>query len=106
MIEIILEGFFTASLFKGGVLGLPSHACWIESRYGRRDLRFISWSCFRRVPLLRSIASRNILVRILDEASGRYSFALISYVIMLKHIHLRIGRKQNAGGNSPPPASD
>ena len=63
----------------------------LKRRYGRRDLHFITCSCYRRLPLLRSIASRNVLVKILGEVRDRHGFALVGYVIMPEHIHLLIG---------------
>jgi putative transposase len=39
---------------------------------------------------LRSIASRNVLVKILGEVRDLYRFALVGYVIMPEHIHLLI----------------
>ncbi len=35
-----------------------------------------------------SVASRNVLVKILGEVRERYGFALVGYVVMPGHIHL------------------
>jgi REP-associated tyrosine transposase len=58
--------------------------------YGRGHLHFITFTCYRRLPLLRSIRARNAFVRILGETRDRYGFSLVGYVVMPEHIHLLI----------------
>ena len=58
--------------------------------YGRGHLHFITFSCYRRMPLLRSVRARNILVQMLGAVRDRYGFFLVGYVVMPKHIHLLI----------------
>ena len=58
--------------------------------YGRGHLHFITFSCYRRVPFLRSIRARNTFVQILSEVRDRYGFSLVGYVVMPDHIHLLI----------------
>ena len=58
--------------------------------YGRGHLHFITFTCYRRLPLLRSIRARNAFVQILDETRERYGFSLVGYVVMPEHIHLLI----------------
>jgi putative transposase len=62
----------------------------LKRRYGQCDLHFITCSCYRRLPLLGSVGSRNMLVKILGEVRDHYEFALLGYVIMPEHIHLLI----------------
>lgn len=62
----------------------------LKRYYGQRHLHFITCSCYRRLPLLRSAKAKNILVRILGEVRDRYGFALTGYVVMPEHIHLLI----------------
>jgi putative transposase len=59
--------------------------------YGRGHLHFITFSCYRRLPLLRSVRARNVFVDILGEVRDRYGFALVGYVVMPEHVHLLIG---------------
>jgi len=59
-------------------------------RYGRGDLHFITYSCYRRLPLLGSVRARNIFVQILDEVRDRYGFRLVGYVVIPEHVHLLI----------------
>src|ERR1700681_887451 len=67
--------------------------------YGRGHLHFITFSCYRRLPLLRSVRARNVFVKILDDVRDRYGFLLVGYVVMPEHIHLLISEPR--GG--PPP---
>ena len=60
-------------------------------RYGRGELHFITFSCYRRLPLLGSARARNTFVLILDEVRDRYGMALVGYVLMPEHVHLLIG---------------
>jgi putative transposase len=59
--------------------------------YGRGHLHFITFTCYRRLPLLRSVRARNTFVQILGETRDRYGFSLVGYVVMPEHIHLLIG---------------
>src|SRR6202521_1190590 len=59
-------------------------------RYGRGHLHFITFTCYRRLPLLRSVRARNSFLQILGEVRDRYGFSLVGYVVMPEHIHLLI----------------
>jgi len=59
--------------------------------YGRGDLHFVTFSCYRRRPYLGSVRARNGFVRILAEVRRRHAFALLGYVVMPEHVHLLIG---------------
>src|SRR6202049_5295176 len=59
-------------------------------RYGRGHLHFITFTCYRRLPLLRSVRARNTFVKLLGEVRDRYGFSLVGYVVMPEHIHLLI----------------
>ena len=60
-------------------------------RYGRGELHFITFSCYRRMALLSSAHGRNTFVQILDEVRDRYGFSAVGYVVMPEHVHLLIG---------------
>src|SRR5467141_2326682 len=60
-------------------------------QYGRGHLHFITFTCYRRLPLLRSVRARNVFVKLLGEVRDRYGFSLVGYVVMPEHIHLLIG---------------
>jgi putative transposase len=57
---------------------------------GRGDLHFVTFSCYRRLPLLRTIRARNLFVRALRAIHERYKFLLVGYVVMPDHVHLLI----------------
>ncbi len=59
--------------------------------YGSGHLHFITFSCYRRMPMLASVRAKNEFVRILDQVRKRYGFALVGYVVMPEHVHLLIG---------------
>ncbi|MGA8222875.1 MAG: transposase [Candidatus Acidiferrales bacterium] len=63
----------------------------LERRYGQHQLHFITCSCYRRLPLLRSIRARNLFIEILGEVRDRYQFALVGLAVMPEHFHLLIG---------------
>ena len=55
--------------------------------YGRGHLHFITFSCYRRMPLLRSVRATNTFAQILSGVRDRYGFSLVGYVVMPEHIH-------------------
>jgi putative transposase len=63
----------------------------LKRYYGQKHLHFITCSCYRRLPLLRSARAKGIFAAILAEVRERYGFALVGYVVMPEHIHLLIG---------------
>jgi len=62
----------------------------LKRYYGRKDLHFITFSCYQRKPLLDSAHARNMFVRILGEVRERYPFLLVGYVLMPEHVHLLV----------------
>jgi len=69
---------------------LLSPRCLKISSAGHKDLHFITCSCYRRLPLFRSVRARNLFVRILDQVRQLYGFAVVGYVVMPEHVHLLI----------------
>ena len=63
--------------------------------YGHGHLHFITFSCYRRIPLLRSVRARNIFVNILGEVRDRYQFSLVGYVVMPEHVHVLISEPRH-----------
>jgi putative transposase len=59
--------------------------------YGRGDLHFVTFSCYRRKPYLGTRRARDRFLRILDQVRARWEFPLIGYVVMPEHIHLLMG---------------
>jgi putative transposase len=65
-------------------------------RYGGGTLHFITFSCYRRLPLLGSQRARDAFLKILNEIRDRYDFALIGYVLTPEHVHLLISEPRVA----------
>jgi putative transposase len=70
----------------------------LKRHYGRGDLHFITFSCYRRRPLLGTRRARDQFVQILNEVRNRHGFRLIGYVVMPEHVHLLISE---GAGKSP-----
>lgn len=66
---------------------MPSN---LRRYYGRGDLHFLTFSCYQRLPLLRTARARNLFVHALGEVRKRYGFRLVGYVVMPDHVHLMI----------------
>jgi putative transposase len=62
----------------------------LKRYYGTGNLHFITWSCYRRRPLLGDSARRDRLLAALELMRDRYRFAVIGYVVMPEHVHLLI----------------
>ena len=65
----------------------------LKRYYGTGGLHFITWSCYRRSPLLTSPAG-DLLLSVLELMRKRYQFAVIGYVVMPEHIHLLVSEPQ------------
>src|SRR5260370_26965237 len=62
----------------------------LKRYYGRGDLHFLTFSCYQRLPLLRTIRARNLFVHALGKIRERYNLLLVGYVVMPDHVHLLI----------------
>jgi len=56
--------------------------------YGRGDLHFVTFSCYRRLPFLGTRHARDRFVKILDQMRSRHAFRLVGYVVMPEQAHL------------------
>jgi putative transposase len=75
------------AIFKG-CAGLSCMKNKLKRYYGRRDLHFITFSCYERRPLLGSMRARNLFVKVLEEVRERYRFKVVGYVLMPEHVRL------------------
>ena len=66
----------------------------LKRYYGLRHLHFITCSCYRRLPLLRSARAQRVFVKILGQVRECYGFALVGYVLMPEHFHLLISEPE------------
>jgi putative transposase len=62
----------------------------LKRYYGLGHLHFLTFSCYRRLPLLRTPNARNVFVHALAAMRERYGFLLVGYVVMPNHVHLLI----------------
>ena len=62
--------------------------------YGVHHLHFITCSCYRRSPFLRSARSRDRFLAILEQTRQRYRFVVVGYVVMPEHLHLLLGEPE------------
>jgi putative transposase len=67
----------------------------LKRYYGQGHLHFLTFSCYRRLPLLGTARARNAFVAALAKIRERYRFRLIGYVVMPEHVHLLIGESAN-----------
>ena len=75
--------------FGGWVLGFPMPK-GLHRYYGRGHLHFLTFSCYRRLPLLRTVRARDVFVGELARVRAKYGFLLVGYVVMPEHVHLLI----------------
>ena len=48
----------------------------------------MTFSCYRRLPLLGTTRARNLFVKELRRVRREYRFLLVGYVVMPNHVHL------------------
>jgi putative transposase len=54
------------------------------------DLHELTFSCYRRMPLLTNDVWREMLARAIDDAMTRLNFHLVAFVFMPEHVHLLV----------------
>jgi putative transposase len=62
----------------------------LKRHYGHGHLHFVTFSCYRRLPLLGGVQARNLFVEELGRARADYGFLLVGYVVMPNHVHLLV----------------
>jgi putative transposase len=68
----------------------------LKRYYGQRQLHFVTFSCYRRMPLLGTVLARNLFVKELGQVRREYGFLLAGYVVMPNHVHLLISEPKKA----------
>ncbi len=66
----------------------------LHRSYGAHHLHFITCSCYRRLPFLRSARARDRFVAILEQTRERYRFVVVGYVVMPEHVHLLLSEPE------------
>jgi putative transposase len=61
-----------------------------------RDLHFITFSCYRRWPLLASAPAKRLFQRALEQTRRQYGFWVTGYVVMPEHVHLLVSEPERA----------
>jgi putative transposase len=84
----------------------------LKRYYGRGHLHFLTFSCYRRLPLLGTARARNLFVKELRRVRREYGFLLVGFVVMPNHVHLlasepkkgkqRVSRKMRMKGRGQP----
>ena len=87
---ILYLGAPSLRFLQGRVFGSILMPDGLTRRYGQGQLHFITCSCYKRLPLLDTVPSRNLFVKILGEVRERYSFKLVGYVVMPEHVHMLV----------------
>jgi len=62
----------------------------LKRYYGKGHLHFITFSCYRRLPLLKAVRARDLFVKELAKVRDELGFELIGYVVMPEHVHLLV----------------
>ena len=58
------------------------------------DLHFITFSCYRRQPLLATARANQLFEEALEKSRRHYDFFVVGYVIMPEHVHLLISEPE------------
>ena len=62
----------------------------LKRYYGRGDLHFVTFSCYRRLSYLSAPEARDYVVQTLNQVRFQNKFLLLGYVVMLQHVHLLV----------------
>jgi putative transposase len=60
----------------------------LQRYYGKGHLHFITFSCYWRLPLLKTARARDIFLKELGKVRDEMGFHLLGYVVMPEHVHL------------------
>jgi putative transposase len=60
----------------------------LKRYYGRGDLHSVTFSCYRRLDLLRTKRARSLFVNELAQVRRERRFRLAGYVVMPNHVHV------------------
>ena len=76
-----------APVLRVGVFLMPKG---LKRYYGRGHLHFLTFSCYRRLPLLNTAWARDLFLDALEQIRERHRFLVVGYVVMPDHVHLLI----------------
>jgi putative transposase len=70
---------------------------WGLKRYQQTgDVHFITFSCYRRGPLLADPQARDTFVSTLERARRWYGFYVTGFVVMPEHVHLLLSEPERS----------
>jgi putative transposase len=55
-----------------------------------RDLHFLTFSCYHRLPYFGAAAARELFESALERIRRRYEFVVKGYAVMPEHLHLLV----------------
>ena len=72
-------------------MGIPEgHRKRVRHFHEARDCHGLTFSCYRRMPLLTNDVWREMLSRTIDRAIEGHRFGLVAFVYMPEHVHLLV----------------
>jgi putative transposase len=77
---------------------MPSHRKRIRHFHEPGHLHELTFSCYRRMPLLTNDVWRAMLAESISRATERHHYRLIAFVFMPEHVHLLVYPEQDAAG--------
>jgi putative transposase len=81
------------SLGDAYILVVPSR---LKRYQQKHDLHFITFSCYRRLPLLNTEHAKDTFEITLERTRRWYDFYLCGYVVMPEHVHLLISEPRRS----------
>ena len=70
---------------------------WGLKRYQHTgNLHFVTFSCYKREPLLASARAKRLFELALEQTRRQYSFWITGYVVMPEHVHLLVSEPERA----------
>jgi putative transposase len=73
-----------------GTSATRPHRKLVKHYHEPGDLHELTFSCYKRQPLLTNDEWRQQLARCIDEAGQKYEFNLAAFVFMPEHVHLLV----------------
>jgi putative transposase len=64
--------------------------------YGGNDLHFLTFSCYRPLPLFDEAARCDLFLQSLERVRRRYRLVVLGYVVMPEQVHLLVSGPQRA----------
>ena len=69
---------------------------------GQNDARYLTFSCYQRLPLLNNVAIKNLFIAQMVHVQRAMKFEIYAWVIMPEHVHLLVMPKPMVIRHTPP----